>query len=120
VLIRLWVVARSIWVALRFWSATMAPTFVFTLFIGMNRTPSFKASGGHFDAGGILPGQGAAIAGPAVNRRNPSSNQLNLLTLPDRATKARGGEIVTNRQKLPARRQALPGNYFRGAPATAP
>jgi len=30
----------------------MAPTFVFTLFIGMNRTPSFKVAGYRFDGRG--------------------------------------------------------------------
>jgi hypothetical protein len=30
----------------------MAPTFVFTLFIGMNRTPCFKVAGCHFDGRG--------------------------------------------------------------------
>jgi hypothetical protein len=30
----------------------MAPTFVFTLFIGMNRTPSFKVAGCRFGGRG--------------------------------------------------------------------
>jgi hypothetical protein len=32
----------------------MAPTLVFTLFIGMNRTPSFKVAGCRFDGRGRL------------------------------------------------------------------
>src|SRR4051794_37956065 len=52
VLIRLWVVASSVWVAFKFCSATMAPTFVFTLFI--NSFPSFKVSGVDFDRQGLF------------------------------------------------------------------